>query len=96
MASRRPSSPVDAESGRSAGRHALDVVGRININVAVRPLAGRVPFSGRRSSAQGTMSVAEALRAFSVETVVAYSAKDGVAAEVARGLDGETAMLAPL
>ena len=42
------------------------------------------------------MSVAEALRAFSVETVVAYSAKDGVAAEVARGLDGETAMLAPL
>ena len=72
------------------------VVGRININVQCGRSPDNVPFSGRRSSAQGTMSVAEALRAFSVETVVAYSAKDGVAAEVARGLDGETAMLAPL
>ena len=40
------------------------------------------------------MSVTEALRAFSVETVVAYPAKDAAAERVARGLDSRTALLA--
>ena len=44
----------------------------------------------------GTMSVAEALRAFSIETVVAYPAKDGVAEKVATGLDAHAALLAPV
>ena len=55
-----------------------------------------VPFAGRRSSSMGTMSVAEALRAFSVETVVAYPAKDETAKRVARGLDSTTNMFAPV
>ena len=42
----------------------------------------------------GTMSVAEALRAFSIETVVAYTAKDETAKSVARGLDEHAAMFA--
>ena len=44
----------------------------------------------------GTMSVAEALRAFSVETVVAYPAKDETARRVAHGLDSTTNMFAPV
>ena len=72
------------------------VVGRININMQCGRSPDVVPFSGRRSSSMGTMSVAEALRAFSIETVVAYSAKDETAKSVARGLDTRTALLAEL
>jgi hypothetical protein len=42
------------------------------------------------------MSVTEALRAFSTETVVAYSAKDETSAAVAKGLDRTAALLQPL
>ena len=72
------------------------VVGRININVQCGRSPDVVPFSGRRSSAQGTMSVAEALRTFSIETVVAYSAKDATAEKVATGLDAHTTLFAPV
>jgi len=44
----------------------------------------------------GTMSVTEALRAFSVEMVIAYPADREVAKEVARGLDTQTSFLAPV
>ena len=44
----------------------------------------------------GTMSVTEALRAFSVETVVAYPSKDATSKEVAVGLEGVTSFLAAL
>ena len=70
------------------------VVGRININMQCGRSPDIVPFSGRRSSSMGTMSVAEALRAFSIETVVAYTAKDETAKSVARGLDEHAAMFA--
>merc|ERR1712050_70689 len=72
------------------------VVGRININAQCGRSPDVVPFSGRRSSAQGTMSVTEALRAFSIETVVAYPSKDAVAKRVATGLDSQTNLFAPL
>lgn len=52
------------------------VVGRININSQCSRGPDVFPFSGRRSSAMGTMSVTEALRAFSVETLVAFPDKD--------------------
>jgi hypothetical protein len=42
------------------------------------------------------MSVTEALRAFSVETVVAYPANKKTAKEVAHGLDAHTNFLAPV
>ena len=72
------------------------VVGRVNINVQCGRSPDSVPFSGRRSSAMGTMSVTEALRALSVETVVAYPAKDEASAAVARGLDSRSQFLAPV
>jgi glyceraldehyde-3-phosphate dehydrogenase (NADP+) len=48
------------------------VVGRINLNVQCGRGPDTFPFSGRRSSAMGTMSVSEAIRAFSVEVIVAF------------------------
>ena len=72
------------------------IFGRININAACGRSPDVVPFSGRRQSAMGTMSVTEALRAFSVETVVAYPSKDATSKEVAVGLEGVTSFLAAL
>jgi glyceraldehyde-3-phosphate dehydrogenase (NADP+) len=72
------------------------VVGRINVNMQCGRSPDSVPFSGRRSSAMGTMSVSEVLRAFSVETVVAFTAKDEVASKVATGLDAHAAIFAPV
>lgn len=46
-------------------------MGRVNLNTQCGRSPDNVPFSGRRSSALGTMSVSEALNVFSVETVVA-------------------------
>ena len=71
-------------------------VGRININTQCGRSPDVVPFSGRRSSAQGTMSVNEALRAFSIETVVAYQANDATAAKVAVGLNVHTNLFKPI
>ena len=48
-----------------------NVVGRINFNTQCGRSPDSLPFSGRRSSALGTMSVTEALKAFSVETLMA-------------------------
>jgi len=52
------------------------VVGRINLNSQCSRGPDVFPFSGRRSSAMGTMSVTEALRAFSVEVIVAFPDND--------------------
>ena len=72
------------------------VVGRININSQCGRSPDNVPFSARRSSAMGTMSVTEALRYFSIETVVAYTATDHTSKAVAQGLDAHTALFAPV
>ena len=69
-------------------------VGRINMNTQCARSPDSLPFSGRRSSALGTMSVSEGLRAFSIETVVAT--KDGPAnSAIVRGFDQTTQLLAP-
>ena len=47
------------------------VVGRVNLNTQCARSPDVLPFTGRRSSALGGMSVTQALRAFSIETVVA-------------------------
>ena len=72
------------------------IVGRININSQCGRSPDIVPFSGRRSSAQGTMSVTEALRSFSVETVVAYPSSHPPSKAVGMGLDTRTSFLAPI
>jgi glyceraldehyde-3-phosphate dehydrogenase (NADP+) len=51
-------------------------VGRININTQCGRSPDSIPFSGRRSSALGTMSIINALMEFSIEVVVATKAND--------------------
>jgi glyceraldehyde-3-phosphate dehydrogenase (NADP+) len=51
-------------------------VGRININTQCSRSPDVLPFSGRRSSANGTLSITEALKSFSIETVVAAKSNE--------------------
>ncbi len=87
---------ADAEAAAPLVDALSSTVGRINLNAAPSRSPDVVPFSGRRSSALGTMSVSEALRAFSVETVVAYPARDASSKQLAEGLESRTAFLAPI
>lgn len=73
-----------------------NIVGRVNLNVQCGRSPDVLPFSGRRSSAMGTMSVSEALRGFSIETVVAFAASSETSAAVAGGLDKASNFLAAL
>mmetsp|Transcript_1449 Transcript_1449/g.2660 ORF Transcript_1449/g.2660 Transcript_1449/m.2660 type:complete len:568 (-) Transcript_1449:45-1748(-) len=57
------------------------VFGKININGQCGRSPDTLPFSGRRSSAMGVMSVRDALFEFSIPTVVAYKDK-GANAEI--------------
>eukprot|EP00746_Dinoflagellata_sp_MGD_P146439 gnl/MRDRNA2_/MRDRNA2_78909_c0_seq1.p1 gnl/MRDRNA2_/MRDRNA2_78909_c0~~gnl/MRDRNA2_/MRDRNA2_78909_c0_seq1.p1 ORF type:complete len:565 (-),score=150.98 gnl/MRDRNA2_/MRDRNA2_78909_c0_seq1:633-2327(-) len=52
------------------------VVGRVNLNSQCSRGPDVFPFSGRRSSAMGTMSVSEAIRAFAVDVIVAFPDND--------------------
>lgn len=46
-------------------------VGRININAQCQRGPDTFPFNGRKNSAEGTLSVHDALRVFSIRTLVA-------------------------
>jgi len=46
-------------------------VGRININAQCQRGPDQFPFNGRKNSAEGTLSVHDALRVFSIRTLVA-------------------------
>lgn len=51
-------------------------VGRINLNAQCQRGPDTFPFNGRKDSAEGTLSVADALRVFSIRTLVATKAND--------------------
>lgn len=51
-------------------------VGRININAQCQRGPDTFPFNGRKDSAEGTLSVSDALRVFSIRTVVATKSDD--------------------
>ena len=51
-------------------------VGRININTQCQRGPDVFPFNGRKDSAEGTLSVADALRVFSIRTLVATKGTD--------------------
>lgn len=54
-------------------------VGRVNLNVQCSRGPDTFPFSGRKSSAQGTLSVSEALKVVSIESVCATKdSKEGM------------------
>ena len=71
-------------------------VGRVNLNTQCGRSPDELPFSGRRSSALGTMSVSEALRAFSTETVVAGKHAQPPNARLASELPARSAFMRPL
>ena len=54
----------------------VNSVCRINLNTQCRRGPDVWPFTGRKDSAEGTLSVSDALRAFSIRTVVATTATD--------------------
>lgn len=52
-------------------------VGRINVNTQCQRGPDTFPFNGRKDSAEGTLSVADALRVFSIRTLVATKSTEG-------------------
>jgi len=71
------------------------VFGKININSQCGRSPDTAPFSGRRSSAMGVMSVMNALLEFSIPTVVSY--KDvGNNDEIVKGIEGHSKFLQPV
>lgn len=60
--------------------HLLDAfvnqVGRINVNTQCQRGPDTFPFNGRKDSAEGTLSVRDALRVFSIRTLVAAKSTD--------------------
>ena len=75
---------VDASFGQQLsifGNNSADVarlidasasqVGRINLNAQCQRGLDTFPFNGRKDSAEGTLSVSDALRQFSIRTLVA-------------------------
>jgi glyceraldehyde-3-phosphate dehydrogenase (NADP+) len=51
-------------------------VGRFNLNAQCQRGPDTFPFNGRKDSAEGTLSVADALRVFSIRTLVATKGND--------------------
>lgn len=54
----------------------VNQVGRINLNAQAQRGPDTFPFNGRKDSAEGTLSVADALRVFSIRTLVATKTTD--------------------
>jgi glyceraldehyde-3-phosphate dehydrogenase (NADP+) len=54
----------------------VNQVCRVNINSQCQRGPDRFPFTGRKDSAEGTLSVSDALRAFTIRTLVAAKASD--------------------
>jgi glyceraldehyde-3-phosphate dehydrogenase (NADP+) len=59
-------------------------VGRINLNAQCQRGPDSFPFNGRKDSAEGTLSVADALRVFSIRTLVATKNTDNNKALISR------------
>lgn len=55
----------------------VNQVGRINLNTQSQRGPDTFPFNGRKDSAEGTLSVADALRVFSIRTIVATRSNEG-------------------
>ncbi|WP_371911736.1 NADP-dependent glyceraldehyde-3-phosphate dehydrogenase [Pseudomonas sp. ok272] len=64
-----------AEVGRLVDSFA-NQVGRINLNAQCQRGPDTFPFNGRKNSAEGTLSVHDALRTFSIRTLVATKFKE--------------------
>ncbi len=54
----------------------VNLVSRVNINTQAQRSPDVFPFTGRKDSAEGTLSVSDALRSFSIRSLVATKATD--------------------
>jgi glyceraldehyde-3-phosphate dehydrogenase (NADP+) len=54
----------------------VNQVGRINLNSQCQRGPDSFPFNGRKDSAEGTLSISDALRVFSIRTIVATKNTD--------------------
>lgn len=72
-----------------------NVYGKININSQCGRSPDTLPFSGRRSSAMGVMSVRDALREFSIPTVVSYKSSD-INTRILQEIEASSTFLQPL
>jgi glyceraldehyde-3-phosphate dehydrogenase (NADP+) len=54
----------------------VNQVGRINLNTQSQRGPDTFPFNGRKDSAEGTLSIADALRVFSIRTLVSTRSTD--------------------
>ena len=56
----------------------MNQVSRVNLNIQCQRGPDTFPFTGRKASAEGTLSVSDALRRFSIRALVAtdYSASN--------------------
>ncbi|MEO1146557.1 MAG: NADP-dependent glyceraldehyde-3-phosphate dehydrogenase, partial [Cyanobacteria bacterium J06638_22] len=54
----------------------VNQVCRVNLNSQCQRGPDTFPFTGRKDSAEGTLSVSDALRAFSIRTLVAAKEQD--------------------
>ena len=73
------------------------VFGKINLNSQCGRSPDTLPFSGRRSSAMGVMSVSHALKEFSVPTVVAYKeSKQFSSSKLAAAVEKSSKFLEPV
>jgi glyceraldehyde-3-phosphate dehydrogenase (NADP+) len=54
----------------------VNQVGRINLNTQCQRGPDTFPFNGRKDSAEGTLSVSDALRVFSIRTLVATKSSE--------------------
>ena len=68
-------------------------VGRVNLNTQCGRSPDSFPFSGRRSSALGTMSITESLLTFSIETVIAAK-ENAVNLQILRDAESSSLFLA--
>lgn len=71
------------------------IFGKININSQCGRSPDTLPFSGRRSSAMGVMSVKDALNEFSIPTVVSYK-ESAANVAILQGIEKSSTFLKPL
>jgi aldehyde dehydrogenase (NAD+) len=72
--------------------HLANLVCRVNLNTQCRRGPDVYPFAGRKDSAVGTLSVTDALRVFSIRSMVALPEREKSLLEA---LAGSSAFLAP-
>jgi glyceraldehyde-3-phosphate dehydrogenase (NADP+) len=88
-------SEIETKSAATLLDRFATVFGKININSQCGRSPDTLPFSGRRSSAMGVMSVKDALREFSIPTVVSYKDNDGNTG-IVQEIESKSTFLRPL